>query len=145
MLPAGVAGLGVPFARGAATGVRVTAAFAREGAAPATVTVDVTPGREAPAEIPALPGGRAGQIEAWEPVAVSLGRVDDSDRAFLEARFADGRVARHPLASPEAVVVPRGAATAAGAAFLVGSSRSGAATRARAWARPAGRACARGG
>ena len=121
VLPAGVAGLGVPFARAVSHGVRVLATVAREGVAPSTVSLDLALARESPATLDALPPGAPGQIEAWEPArAVTLSRVDEGGGAFLEARFPDGGSARHRIDAPEMVVVPRGVETGEGAAFLVG-------------------------
>lgn len=121
VLPDGVAGLGVPFARMDRGALRVRASVAREGVAPSTVSLDLTLGRESPAQLTALPAGERGQIEAWEPSRdVTLSRVEEGDVAYLEARFAQGAAARHRIASREMVVVPRGVATEAGAVFLVG-------------------------
>lgn len=121
VLPEGVLGLGVPFARMERGALRVMAAVAREGVAPSTVSLDLTLGRESPAQVTALPAGDAGQIEAWEPARdVTLSRVEEGGVAYLEARFARGGRARYRVSAPEVVVVPRGAATEAGAVFLVG-------------------------
>lgn len=121
VFPEGVVGLGVPFARTGPRGILVLATVARQGVAPSTHTLEITPGREEPAEVRDLAGGRPGHVEAWEPArGLTLARVEDDGASYLEARRGSEVLGRHRLRAPEAVVVPRGEATGAGAVFAVG-------------------------
>jgi hypothetical protein len=123
LMPAGVAGLGVPVpvAREGRT-VALLATIGREGTPPASVRVRVTAGNEAPVNVTDLTSELSGELKAWEPSRrVALARTGGADGAALEATWLDATArSRHRTESRLTLVVSRGVRVGDRSFFAVG-------------------------